>query len=332
MRRAARGRGMRRAVILLAILSLLLNPGAGVSSEAQKKGKKNADPSEIGQRDINKGSWNLWSPERELELGQQLATEAERTTTLLRDPIVYEYITELTERIVRNSDSRFPVQVRVVDSGELNAFALPGGYFFIHTGLILEAETEAELTSVIAHEIAHVAARHSTKQMTKARIWNWASIPLFLFGGPVAYAVQQGATLAVPLTFLKFSRNAEREADFLGLQYHYESGYDPSAFVDFFERLKRKEKVQDKAGGIAKVFSTHPMTKDRIVAAERTIEQYLPARESYVVTTSRHDKVRSHLRAMYKERQSELERYGPVLRNRTMSGKGKDKSGTWEPR
>jgi predicted Zn-dependent protease len=212
-----------------------------------------------------------------------------------------------------------PAQVRVVDSDELNAFALPGGHFFINTGLILEAQTEAELASMIAHEIAHVAARHATKQRTKANIWNWASIPLLLFGGPLAYSIYQGAAIAVPLTFLKFSRNAEQEADFLGLQYHYKAGYDPVAFVDFFERLKRREKEGER-GGIAKVFSTHPMTKDRIKQAEDVIERYLPEREEYVVTTSRFDQVRSYLERLLGQRaRARQPGAGPLLRDRTGS-------------
>jgi len=300
------------------ICFLLLLAGAVLPAGAQEKRakprKKNADITQIGQRDINKGSWNLWSPEREIELGMQMATETERTLWLLRDPVVVGYVSDLAERIVRNSDARMPVQVRVVDAQEINAFALPGGHFFVTTGLIRAAETEAELASVIAHEVAHLAARHATKQMTRATIWSWLSIPLMILGGPTAYAIQQGATLAVPLTFLKFSRNAEREADFLGLQYHYAGGYDPVAFVDFFERLRQEE--QSKKGGIAKVFSTHPMTGDRIVAAERTIENYLPERQEYVVTTSRHDEVREYLARLESVRRRG-ETYEPVLHRRS---------------
>lgn len=304
---------MRRTSAFLLVFFLSATLGWGAAEETQKK-SKHGDLDEIGRRDINKGSWNFWSPERELELGMQLAAEAERSAALLRDPVVTGYIAELSERIARNSDARYPVQIRVVDSNEINAFALPGGFFFINTGMILAAETEAELAAIIAHEVAHVAARHGTKQMTKARIWNLASLPLYFFGGPVAYAIQQGASLAVPLTFLKFSRNAEREADYLGLQYHYQSGYDPAAFVNVFERLKLAEK--DEKGGIAKVFSSHPMTKDRVKAAERTIERVLPPKDEYVVNTSRHDQVREYLRRLLGERRHSDQEL-PVLRIRT---------------
>lgn len=285
---------MSKAVAGLAAFLFLSLPPAASPGDSKDK-RKNSDIQNIGQRDINKGSWNFYSPEKEIELGQRLAAEAESSVRLLGDPEVTAYIADVAERIVRHSDSRTPLVVRVVDSDEVNAFALPGGFFFINTGLILEAQSEAELASVMAHEVAHVAARHITRQMTKARFWNLVSLPLVFVGGPVGYAIRQGAALAVPLTFLKFSRNAEREADFLGLQYHYATGYDPAAFVDFFERVKRKAKEKNKKSGIAKAFSTHPMTRERILAAQRMIESDLQPREDYVVSTSRFDRIRAHL-------------------------------------
>ena len=305
---------MRQGIAFLLALSLLCAPAASAAGE---KKRKNADAENIGQRDINKGSWNLYSPEREVEMGERLARDIERSARLLEDPVVTSYVTQVADRIARHSDLRMPLRVRVIDSDEINAFALPGGYFFIHTGLILETQSEAELASVIAHEIAHVAARHATKQMSRAQLWNWMSIPLLFVGGPVVYGLEQGLALAVPLTFLRFSRNAEREADFLGQQYHYASAYDPAAFVDFFERMKQKDKREK--GGIAKAFSTHPMSKDRIVAAEHTIEEVLPPRDEYVVTTSRHDEVRAYLQDLLGERRRRESLSGPVLRKRNAS-------------
>lgn len=304
---------MRKPLAFLLSAALLLGPAPAFS-----QGKKTElDVSQIGRRDINKGKWNFYSAEREMELGRQLASEAERTSHLLMDPYVVAYVTRVAERVARNSDVRVPIQVRVVDSSEVDAFALPGGYFFVSTGMLLKVETEAELAGVISHEVAHVAARHATRQMTRAQIWNLASIPLIFVGGSVAYAIQQGATLAVPLTFLKFSRNAETEADVLGLQYHYASGYDPVAFVSFFERIKSHEKREH--GGIARMFSTHPMTRDRIVAAEGFIERYLPAREEYVVNTSQHDRMRAYLGRLLNERAGQGLDSKPVLRDRTDS-------------
>ncbi len=307
---------MRQGIVLLLALSLL---GFPTTAAAGGKKQRNADTENIGQRDINKGSWNLYSPEREVALGEELARDAERSSRILNDPVVFSYVNDVAQRIARHSDLRMPLQVRVVDSEDVNAFALPGGHFFINTGLILETQSEAELASVIAHEVAHVAARHATKQMTKVQVWNWISIPLLFVGGPVAYGVQQGLALAVPLTFLKFSRNSEREADFLGQQYHYASGYDPAAFLDFFERAKQKEH-KDKSG-IFKAFSTHPMTKDRIVAAERNIEEVLPPQDQYVVTTSRHDEILNYLRSLEGRRKSQESAYGPVLRKRDTDDK-----------
>jgi len=302
-----------RAAVAAILAGLLFCPA---TAPAQNKKDPKFDIGQIGSRDISKGKWNFYSPEREMELGRQLAQDAERTSHLLTDPFVVRYVAAVGERIARNSDLRVPLQVRVVNSGEVDAFALPGGYFFITTGMLLQVQTEAELAGVISHEIAHVAARHATRQMTRAQIWNLVSIPLVFAGGTVAYAIQQAASLAVPLTFLKFSRNSEKEADVLGLQYHYTSGYDPAAFVTFFERIRRLEK--DERGGIARMFSSHPMTRDRIVAAERFIERHLPAREEYVVNTSEHDRIHKYLVEFL--RQQELrESLTPVLRAQTES-------------
>lgn len=317
---------MRQGIAFLLALAFLSTPAA---LAADGKKRKNSDAEKIGERDINKGSWNLYSPEREVALGEQLARDVERSSRLLQDPVVTAYVTQVVDRVARHSDLRMSLQVRVLDSDEINAFALPGGHFFINTGLILETQSEAELASVIAHEIAHVAARHATKQMSKAQLWNWLSIPLLFVGGPVVYGVQQGLALAVPLTFLKFSRNAELEADFLGQQYHYASGYDPVAFVDFFERMKQKEKGE--RGGIAKAFSTHPMAKDRIMAAERTIEEVLPPRDEYVVTTSRYDEVRAYLEHRLGERLRREAAGAPVLRKRNRQEKPATKGKTNPP-
>lgn len=304
---------MRQGISFLVALLLCLTPTPGFAG-GQKQKKKHSDPETIGRRDINKGSLNFYSLESEVALGEELARNVVRTSRLLDDPLVTQYLTRVADRIGRHSDLRMPLRVRVLDSDEINAFALPGGHFFATTGLLLETRSEAELASVIAHEIAHAAARHATKQMSRLRLWNWLSIPLLFLGGPVAYGIQQGLAIAVPLSFLKFSRNAEREADFLGQQYQYASGYDPVAFMDFFERMKQKQKGE--RGGIAKVFSTHPMTRDRVVAAERNIEQYLPPQEEYVVTTSEFDDVRAYLANLIGERRREEEARGLLLHRR----------------
>lgn len=303
--------GRPARVLLLAALLLFLPAGA--------LAQKHKDVERIGERDINKGSWNLYSLEREIELGRRLSLEVEAQSQLLRDPRVDAYVDGLVQNLVRNSDARTPFTVKVIDSDELNAFALPGGFLYVNTGLILEAQTEAELSGVLAHEIAHVTARHATKQYTKATLFQWFTLPLVFVGGPAGYAAQQALSVAGPLTFLKFKRNAEREADFLGLQYTYHAGYDPTALVDFLERLKGK----DQEGRLAKIFSTHPMTKDRIKRAQKGIAEVLPPREEYVVSTSQFDEVKAYLFSLRQEeafyRQAETDE--PRLRDRTVERK-----------
>jgi beta-barrel assembly-enhancing protease len=245
----------------------------------------------IGQRNIG-GGLDFYSLDREVALGRQLSSEVESSAKLITDPFIEEYINRLGQNLVRHSDARVPFTIKVLDNEEVNAFALPGGFFYVDSGLILAADNEAELAGVMAHEIAHVAARHATKNMTRAQIWNIASVPLIFVGGPIAYAVSEVAGLAVPLGFLKFSRDAEREADLLGLQYDYASGYDPQAFVQFFEKLNIEKK---KPNMVAKAFATHPMNVDRIQAAQDEIRKYLPDRSEYVVDTSEFQDIKARL-------------------------------------
>jgi len=250
---------------------------------------KKKDPEEIGNRDVGKGV-NFYSLEKEIALGKQLAQEVERQAKIVDDPIIAEYVNRVGQNLVRNSDAKVPFTIKVLDSEEINAFALPGGFFFVNTGVLLNAESESEMAGGMGHEIAHVAARHSTRQATRGQIINYASIPLIFMGGWTGYAIRQGAGLAIPLGFLTFSRGFESEADFLGLQYLYKAGYDPTSFVDFFEKIQSKEKK--KPGTISKVFATHPMTDDRIHNAQKNIQEYLKAKPEYVVTTSEFNDVK----------------------------------------
>src|SRR5258705_12749844 len=204
-----------------------------------KNSKEDVDA--IGNRNVGKGV-NLFSLEREISLGKGLAQEVERSSKLIDDPVVTEYVNRVGQNLVRNSDAKVPFTIKVVDSDEINAFALPGGFFYVNSGLITSADEEAELAGVMAHEIAHVAARHGTEQYTKGTIANYATLPLIVLGGGLRYCLYQAAGFLIPLKFLQFSRSAETEADFLGLQYSYKTGYDPTAFVSFFEKIQAQEK------------------------------------------------------------------------------------------
>ena len=270
----------------------------------------------IGHRSVGTGL-NFYSLEREMALGQDLAKQVEQSSKLVTDPEITEYVNRVGQNLVRNSDSRVPFTIKVIDSAEINAFALPGGFFYVDSGLILAADSEAELAAIMSHEIAHVAARHATKNMTKQQIWNLASSPQMFVGGPAGYAIAESASIAVPMGFLKFSRDSEREADMLGLEYDYAAGYDPQAFIQFFERLKAEEK--QKHSKIAKLFSTHPMTADRITAAQDEIRTYFPDRDSYVVDTSEFDTMKARLLALQGSRRLGGETGGkrPVLRKHT---------------
>ncbi len=268
-------------VLVLAVLAI---PGYGRD--------KRKDPTKIGNRRVAHGP-NFYSVEKEMALGRQLAIEVQRQARLLKDPITSEYVNRLGQNLVRNSDVTFPVIIRIIESDELNAFTLPGGFVFVNTGLIRLTETEAELAAAMAHELAHVAARHATRQATRDQMVNLATIPLGVAGGWAGIAARQAAGIGIPLGFLKFSRVFETEADLLGLQYLYAAGYDPSASIDIFERIESTERR--KPGAISKLFDTHPMTADRIRSTQKNIDAILPGKPEYVVNTSEYEDIRARL-------------------------------------
>jgi predicted Zn-dependent protease len=301
--------GARKLVVILCV---------ALSSAAAKSHDKKKDPEEIGNRDVGKGI-NFYSLEKEIALGKQMAQEVERQAKIIDDPLVAEYVNRLGQNLVRNSDAKVPFTIKVLDTDEVNAFALPGGFFFVNSGLILHADNEAELAGVMAHEIAHVAARHGTRQATRGEIANYATLPLIFAGGWTGYAVYQAASAAIPLGFLKFSRGFEAEADMLGLQYMYKAGYDPSSFVDFFEKLETMEKK--KPGSLSKVFSTHPMTEDRIRAAQDNIQENLKIRPEYVLDTSEFQGVKKRLAMIENKRKPDTQDTDrPTLRRNPGSG------------
>jgi predicted Zn-dependent protease len=263
---------------------------------------KKKDPDAIGDRDVGKGV-NFYSIEKEIAMGKQLAQEVERQAKIIDDPIIAEYVNRVGQNLVRNSDAKVPFTIKVIDTEDVNAFALPGGFFFVNSGLILKADTEAELAGVMAHEIAHVAARHGTRQVTRGEFAQLSTIPLIFLGGWTGYGIRQAASILIPVGYLQFSRGFESEADMLGLQYMYKTGYDPGAFVDFFEKIESLEKK--KPGTISKVFSTHPPTDDRIVKAQQNIQTMLKERPEYVVTTSEFNDVKARLMAFHNKRKAD---------------------------
>jgi predicted Zn-dependent protease len=259
-------------------------------------GKTDVDA--VGNRNVGckTGMGNWYGVEKQIAMGKQYAQQVEATAKLIQDPVVTEYVNRVGQNLVRNSDAQVPFTIKVIDSDDINAFALPGGFFYVNSGLILAAEEEAELAGVMAHEIAHVAACHAARENTRGSLMQMATIPLIFVGGGVGYAAYEAAGLAVPMTLMHFSRGFEAEADYLGMQYMYKSGYDPQAFISFFEKVQAQEKK--KPGTLAKAFSTHPQTPDRIEKSQQEIEHVLAARAQYVVSTSEFEDVKSRLAAI----------------------------------
>ena len=313
---------MSKAVGILLMAGLLaFTPGAFAGSDK-------TDVNDIGSRKVAHRS--IISQEKEIGIGKQYATEIEKQAKIVKDPVVAEYVNRIAQNIARNSDLTIPLTVKVIDSPEINAFALPGGFLFVNTGVLLAADEESQVAGVIAHEIGHVAARHWASQMTKATLLQYATIPLIFV--PMTYPVYMGVSSAlnfgVPVAFLKFDRNAEAEADFLGLQYMYKAGYDPDSYVSFFSKVIEEERRQP--GSAAKIFMDHPPTPDRIVKCEQEIKGILPKREQYLVTTSEFDDVKSRMKTLV-ALNKKTEKSGPTLKKRaqdesTQGSGGKDSS------
>ena len=271
-------------------------PSPGEDLNPHIKAGSEEDVNAIGTRNIGgRGVGNWYSTDWEIRVGKQYSMEIEKSAHLITDPVIVEYVNRIGQNLVKNSDAKVPFTIKVIDSDEINAMALPGGFFYVNTGLIMNCDEEAELAGVMAHEISHVVAHHAARQQTKMNYVTIASIPLIIYtsGSYTGYGIYEATQLAIPLTFLKFSRQDEAEADYLGVQYMYKAGYDPQAFVTLFEKLDSLEK--HKPGTLAKAFSDHPQTPDRIEASEDEIATILPPKPDYVVTTSEFDDVKSRL-------------------------------------
>lgn len=304
---------------------VLPSPGEALDPHI-KKGSED-DVNAVGTRNIGgRGMGNWYSTDWEIRNGKAYSMEIEKSAHLVTDPVVVEYVNRVGQNIVKNSDCKVPFTIKVIDSDEINAMALPGGFFYVNSGLILAADEEAELAGVMAHEIAHVCAHHAARQMTKMNYAQIGSIPLIIMtsGSYTGYGIYEATQLAIPVTFLKFSRMDEAEADWLGLQYMYKSGYDPQAFIQFFEKIDALEK--HKPGTLAKVFADHPQTPDRIAHSEDEIATIMPARPDYMVTTSEFDDVKARLARLENKRKIINGKDGnkPTLRRTTASSGNND--------
>jgi beta-barrel assembly-enhancing protease len=254
------------------------------------------DVNAVGNREIGgRGMGNWYSTDSEIKMGKMYADQIEKSTRMITDPVVTEYVNRIGQNIVKNSDCKVPFTIKVIDSDEINAMALPGGFFYVNSGLILNADEEAELAGVMAHETAHVCAHHAAREMTRMNYAQLGTIPLIMLTGYswTGYGIYEAAQLAVPMTFLMFSRDFEAQADYLGVQYMYRAGYDPQAFISFFEKIQALEKR--KPGLVSKAFSDHPQTPDRIMHSQEEIARILPAKSEYTVTTSEFDDVKARL-------------------------------------
>jgi len=289
---------------------LLAGPAAAqstASSTPHHKLKPEDDVSLIGNRKVG-GGVNFYSLQKEIALGRGLADEVEHNSKIVQDPVVNEYINRLAQNLVRNSDAKVPFTVKVVDDDSINAFALPGGFFFVNTGLILASQEEDQLAGAMAHEIAHVCARHATHNASKGELLQLATLPIEIAagGGLAGLATQNVLGLLIPLKYTQFTRAAEAEADWLGVQYMYKAGYDPEGLVESFRLIEDLEKK--KPGLISRAFASHPQTPDRVAATQREIATILPPRPDYLVNTSDFLAVKARLAKLLKK--GELGRAG----------------------
>jgi predicted Zn-dependent protease len=280
------------------------------------------DVSAVGTRNIGaRGMGNWYSTESEIKMGKQYADEIEKSTRFINDPVVTEYVNRIGQNIVKNSDCKVPFTIKVIDTDEINAMALPGGFFYVNSGLILAADEEAELAGVMAHETAHVCAHHAAREMTRANYAQIGMVPLIMMTGYswTGYGIYEATQLMIPITFLEFSREFEAQADYLGVQYMYRAGYDPQAFVTFFEKIENLEKT--KPGAVARVFENHPQTPDRIQHTEEEIASILPPKDQYLVTTSEFNDVKARLaRIENKRRITDKQKGKPSLRRVSSNG------------
>ena len=291
------------------------------------------DMERIGQRGIGKG-FNLFSVQKERELGEGLAAAFDRTSKIISDPEVNDYVNRIAQKMVRYSDADIPFTVRIVDLGDTpRAYGLPGGFLYVDSALILASDGEAELAAMMAHEIAHVAARHATRALTRKRMCGIGQ-SLALLAGPAGMGAANVGGFAGPLSLKKFSRDAEYEADLLAMQYTYAAGYDPQALLDALEKLhaldvKRASPLNKIPGfhfasllpfhnAVAKSMSDYPLMEERIGRLQAEIPLFLPTRRDYVLDTDEFQDVKARLLAartpVLRHHGKDGDDKGPVLR------------------
>jgi predicted Zn-dependent protease len=298
----------KRVPLALTVIMVAASFSAGASDK-----KKDVDA--IGNRRVAHRS--IISEQKEIAMGKRYSTEIDRSARIIKDPVINEYVNRVAQNVARNSDLKIPLTVKIIDSPDINAFALPGGFLYVNSGLLRAANEEDQIAGVIAHEIAHVAARHWASQMTKATILQYAMLPLMFtpMSMGVYYGVMEAYMNGVPLAFLKFNRNDEAEADYLGIQYMYKAGYDPNAYVAFFGKIVQEQRSNP--GSVPTVFADHPPTADRIIKTEEEIKSVLPKRSEYLVSTSEFNGMKTRLEGvMSMRRKMEKSESGPTLRKR----------------
>lgn len=291
-------------------------------------GKGINDLNAIGARNVgcNRGLGNWYTLDSQVRMGQQFAQQVEQTSHLITDPVVNEYVNRLGQNLARNSDTKLPFTIKILDVEEPNAFALPGGYMFVNAGTILMADDESELAGVMAHEIGHVAACHAARESTRGNIAGIAMIPVIIMtGGLAGIGLDQAANYGIPAVFSKFGRNFEAQADYLGIQYAYKAGYDPNGMINFFEKLQTLEKRRP--GVAMKLYGDHPQTPDRIVQSQREIGAILPPRDQYIVSSSDFEQAKKRLALVMKHKllKDEKDAAKPDLR-RTAGDKNPDQN------
>jgi predicted Zn-dependent protease len=299
---------IRRLFLLGWALILILSATLASSQEQKDQDKESKDDDSfyhhtgindvnaIGSRNVgcNRGLGNWYSLDSQVRMGREFAQQVEQSSHLITDPVVNEYVNRLAQNLVRNSDSKLPFTVKVLDVEEPNAFALPGGYMFVNAGTLLLADDESELAGVIAHEIGHVAACHAAREATRGTLASLAMIPVMIMtGGLAGIGVNEAANLGVPAVFSKFGRNFEAQADYLGVQYAYKAGYDPVGMINFFEKLEALERKRP--GFVSKLYGDHPQTPDRVEKSQHEIATILPPREQYIVDSSDFEQAKKRL-------------------------------------